>query len=184
MSFWKKKDNLVITGFVVTFFIGLTVWFDLCCVRAAFSPAKAGGAFSVPFLDENQNQLTLAEFKGKPLIVNIWATWCPVCVKKMAGLNRFAGKFQAEGGQVLAISQDSGGVSTVKAYYTRNDYKNLPIYIDSTGQLLDALGGRGLPMFIFIDAQGKEVGRIEGGIDWDSTEVSQMVNQYFGMNIS
>ncbi|MBS0271121.1 MAG: TlpA family protein disulfide reductase [Proteobacteria bacterium] len=185
MSFWKKKDNLIITGFVVAFFIGLSVWFDLCCVRAAFFPTKAAGsAFEVTFFDQNQNPVTLDQFKGKPLIVNIWATWCPVCVKKMASLNRFAGTFHAKGGQVLTISQDQGGAATVRAYYARNGYNNLPIYLDSSGQLLSAFGARGLPTSVFIDAQGKEVGRIEGGIDWDSSEVSNMIGQYFGINFS
>ncbi len=184
MSFWKKKDNLVITGFVVLFFVGLGFWFDLCCVRAAFFPVNSSmSAFEIPFVDENQNQLTIDEFKGKPLVVNIWATWCPVCVKKMASLNRFAEKFKAQGGQVLAISQDRGGLSTVRAYYARNGYNNLPIYIDSTGHLLDAFGGRGLPTSIFIDAQGKEVGRIEGGVDWESPEMDSRVETYFGIKM-
>ena len=184
MSFWKKKDNLIITGFVVLFFIGLSAWFDLCYVRAAFSPVgSAGGAFAIPFVDQNQNQLSLDEFKGKPLVVNMWATWCPVCVKKMAGLNRFAAKFKAGGGEVLAISQDRGGISTVSNYYTRNGYNNLPIYIDATGQLLGAFGGKGLPTSIFIDAQGNEVGRIEGGVDWESDAMNSMVEDYFGIKI-
>lgn len=184
MSFWKKKDNLIITGFVALFFIGLGVWFDFCCVRAAFSPSAASmSAFEVSFVDENDKQLTLEQFKGKPLIVNIWATWCPVCVKKMGSLNRFAEKFQAKGGLVLAVSQDQGGVSAVRSYYARNGYTNLPIYIDSTGYLLSAFGGRGLPTSIFIDAQGKEVGRIEGGLDWDGSEVKSLVDQYFGIKI-
>ncbi len=185
MAFWKKKDNLIITGCVVLFFVGLTVWFDLCCVRAALLPSNSSmSAFQVPFLNEDQKQLTLDQFKGKPLIVNIWATWCPVCVKKMGSLNRFAGKFQAKGGQVLAISQDSGGLSTVRSFYTRNGYNNLAIYIDASGRLLDAFGGRGLPTSIFIDAQGKEVGRIEGGFDWEGSEMNGLLEQYFGIKLS
>lgn len=185
MSFWKKKDNLIITGFVVFFFIGLAVWYDYCCVRAAFfSAAPSANAFEVPFLDENDKELNLSQFKGKPLVVSIWATWCPVCVKKMGTLNRFAEKFQAKGGAVLAVSQDRGGTSDVKAYYTRNGYNNLPIYIDSSGYLLNAFGGRGLPTAIFIDAQGKEVGRLEGGVDWESDEINQLINHYFGIKLS
>lgn len=184
MSFWKKKDNLIITGFVVLFFVGLAVWFDLCCVRAAFFSSSSANAFEVSFVDQNQQQLTLNQFKGKPVIINFWATWCPLCVKKMGGLNNFAEKFQAQGGQVLAISQDKGGISKVRAFYTRNGYNNLGIYLDATGHLLQAFGVKGLPTSIFIDAQGTEVGRLQGGFDWEGAKVSQMVTDYFGIRLS
>lgn len=185
MSFWKKKDNIIIVGFVLAFFVGLGVWYDRCCVGTALYPGNSSGnAFEIPFTDQHQKQQTLSQFKGKPLIVNFWATWCPSCVKRMGTLNRFAEKFQAAGGEVLAISQDNGGLSAVRAYYARNEYRNLPIYIEASGLLSGTFGIRGLPSTIFIDAQGKEVGRLEGAVDWDSNEVQDLVNQYFGMNIS
>ncbi len=169
MSFWKKKDNLIITGFVVLFFVGLGTWCNMGCVRAAFFPsATPTSAFEVPFLDQNQNQLTLSKFIGKPLVVNIWATWCPVCVKKMGGLNRFAQKFKEKGGEVLAISQDRGGITAIRAFYARNGYTNLPIYIEAEGRLLEAFGGRGLPTSIFIDKQGRVI-KIYTGINGPAT---------------
>ena len=181
MSFLEKKDNLIIIGFVVVFFIGLSAWYG----GVSFVPSSASAsAFDIPFVNENQQQVNLNQFKGKPLVVNFWATWCPVCVKKMGTLNRFAEKFQANGGQVLAISQDSGGLSTVRSYYTRNQYKNLAIYLESSGQLSNTFGVKGLPTTIFIDAQGKEVGRLEGGVDWESSDVAELIRQYFGLNLS
>lgn len=181
MSFWKKKDNLIIIAFVAAFFIGLGIWYK----GAPFVPSSASAsAFDTPFVNANQQQITLNQLKGKPLVVNFWATWCPVCVKKMGTLNRFAEKFQAKGGQVLAISQDSGGISTVRSYYARNGYKNLAIYLEPSGQLGNAFNVQGLPTTIFINAQGQEVGRLEGGIDWESNEVTELVNQYFGLNVS
>lgn len=184
MSFWKKKDNLIISGFVILFFIGLAVWYDFCCVRAAFFRSQPiANAYEIPFVDRDQKQLTLSQFKGKPLVVNFWATWCPVCVKKMGSLNNFAQKFQEKGGQVLAISQDRGGLSKVRAYYARNEYKDLEIYLDTSGYLMDAFGARGLPTSVFIDAQGKEVGRIEGGFDWESSEAKELVEEYFGIQL-
>ncbi len=184
MSFWKKKDNLIISGFVVAFFVGLAVWYDLCCVRAAFLPiGPTGNGYQTPFVDINQKQYTLDDFKGKPVIVNFWATWCPVCVKKMGTLNRFAKKFEEGGGKVLAISQDRGGISTIQAYYARNGYTNLDIFVEASGYLLHAFGVKGLPTAIFINAQGEEVGRLEGGVDWESKDVRSMVDQYFGMKL-
>ena len=181
MSFWKKKDNLIIMGFVVTFFVGLTVWYE----GVPFSPSSASAnPFEIPFMNQEQKPMSLKECKGKPLVVNFWATWCGVCVKKMGTLNRFAAKFQEKGGDVIAISQDRGGLATVQAYYTRNDYKNLAIYLEPSGQLANAFDVSGFPTTIFIDAQGNEVGRIAGGIDWESSEVNELIRQYFGFDIS
>lgn len=181
MSFWKKKDNLIIIGVVIAFFAGLGFWYG----ETPFLPDSASAnAFEIPFINENQQQVNLNQFKGKPLVVNFWATWCSVCVQKMATLNRFAEKFQANGGQVIAISQDRGGLSTVRSYYARNGYKNLAIYLETSGQLANAFGVQGFPTTIFIDAQGKEVGRLAGGVDWESSEVTDLVNQYFGVSLS
>jgi thiol-disulfide isomerase/thioredoxin len=181
MSFWKKKDNLIIIGFVVAFFIGLGIWYE----GVPFSPGSASAnPFEIPFVNQAQKPITLKEFKGKPLVLNFWATWCGVCVKKMGTLNRFAAKFQAMGGEVIAVSQDRGGLSIVQSYYTRNDYKNLAIYLEPSGQLANAFGVQGFPTSIFIDAQGKEVGRIAGGVDWESSDVNELIKQYFGLDIS
>lgn len=181
MSFWKKKDNLFITGFVLAFFVGLGVWYG----GAPFlSNSASANAFDIPFVNEKQQQISLKEFKGKPVVLNFWATWCSVCVKKMGTLNRFAGKFQAKGGQVVAVSQDRGGIPTIRSYYTRNGYNNLAMYLEPSGQLANAFGVNGFPTTIFIDAQGKEIGRLVGGVDWESNEVTELVNQYFGMDVS
>jgi thiol-disulfide isomerase/thioredoxin len=182
MSFWKKKDNLIITGFVVLFFAGLTVWLDLCCVNAAFYSSSTISPSQVPFIDKDENALTFGSFQGKPLVVNIWATWCPVCIKKMGSFHRFTEKFEAAGGKVLNISQDKS-ISPVRAYYARSGFY-FPIYLDTTGQLLDAFNGTGLPTTIFIDSSGQEVGRIRGGFDWDSPEATALVQKYFGLTLT
>jgi thiol-disulfide isomerase/thioredoxin len=182
MSFWKKKDNLIITGFVAVFFVGLTYWYDLCPLRAAYQNGSVD-PLSIPFVDQNQKPHTLKEFQG-PMIINFWATWCPVCVKRMGSLNTFAKKFQEKGGQILTISEDSS-FGIVKSYFARHQYTNLTSnYLDSDGKLMHALGASGLPTFIFIDAKGKEVARVSGGIDWESHEVRQMVKKHFDIDIS
>ena len=148
--------------------------------RSRLQPGLPAPDFVFPGLDGKM--VSLADYKGKVVFLNIWATWCPVCVKKMGGFHSFAEKFEAAGGQVLNISQDNS-MGAVRAFYARQGY-NFPIYLDNTGQLLDAFNGTGLPTSIFINAQGQEVGRIRGGFDWDSSEAASRVQEYFGLKIA
>lgn len=182
MSFWKKKDNLIITALVVLFFASVTVWLDLGNVNAAFYSSSTLNPSQVPFIDKDENPLTLSSFQGKPLVVNMWATWCPSCVKKMGSFHRFTKKFEDAGGVVLNISQDKN-VGPVRAYYARNGF-HFPIYLDARGQLLDAFNGTGLPTTIFIGSSGQEMGRIRGGFDWDSQEATALVQKYFGLTLA
>lgn len=185
MSFWKKKDNLIITAFVGLFFLGLGIWLNLCCVQASwFGSSSSSNPFAISFTDSNHNELNLAQFKGKPVVLNFWATWCPVCVKRMGTLNSFAKKFQDKGGVVLAVSEDRGGLNTVRAYFARHNYSNLDIYLDNTGQLMHAFEAGGLPTSVFIDAEGKEVGRLVGGVDWENPQIDALIEEYFGINLS
>jgi len=185
MAFLKKRENLILTGIVILFFAGLILWHDVGGIRSGLCSApNESEAFNLVFVNGDNEPKTLAEFKGKPMIVNFWATWCPVCVEKMGSLNRVAEKVKAAGGEVLAISNDQTGIGTVKAFYIKNHYKNLPIYIDSRGQLLHAYGGRGLPTTLLIDTDGDVVGRIEGGFDWDSSKAHTILKEKLGLDIN
>lgn len=185
MAFWKKKENTIILTCVVLFFAGLAYWGDFCLHAASFRLIKSTGAHptaNVPFLNAGGKPVTLSQFKGKPLIVNFWATWCPVCVRKMSTLNALAVAFEEQGGKVITISEDTS-LSTVAAYFKSRGYSNLPIYLDSGGQLMTTFGITGLPTSIFIDENGKEINRIVGGVDWGSAEVHNAISELFGIRI-
>jgi len=182
MQFWKKKDNLIIAGCVGLFFVMLLFCHDLSCVRAAF-PGGGSPALHVSFLDKSGKPHTLAEFKGKPVIVNFWATWCPSCVQEMDSMNAFAKKFAAKGGRLVAISEDNGGSLTVQGFYTRHGYNNLPVYLDNNGALSSAFAASGLPTSILIDARGNEVARFSGAIDWEGPKMQELVRKHFGMKL-
>ena len=184
MSFFQKRDNLILTGLVAGFFVILATWHDLGGIRSTLFGGSAGDAFEVVFIDGDNQKKTLQDFKGTPLVVNFWATWCPACVSKMHTVNKLAAKVEAAGGAVLNISNDQRGISTVKAYYEQNAYRNLPVYIDSTGNLMHSFGARGLPTAILIDAQGNVVAQIEGAFDWSSDKAVRLVRSKLGLNIN
>lgn len=177
MFFWKKKDNLIIGGTVIVFFVGLMVWQGYGSVLAA-SPA-----LNVPFVDKDQKIHSLSEFKGKPFIAVFWATWCSACVNKMSVLNSFAKKFHDKGGSVIAISEDFNDMAKAQGYLTQHKYHNLPLFMDSTQDLMSSLGVEGLPTAIFFNAQGQEVWRRAGGLDWESADMQNTVKEYLGIQV-
>ena len=124
-------------------------------------------------------KVTLATFKGKPLLVNLWATWCGPCVKEMPTLDalatRTAGKMT-----VLTVSQDAGGGQLVDPWFAKRDFKTIGAYLDPT----QALGGQYetgmLPTTILYDAQGKEVWRVTGGLNWDGARANTLLAEVLG----
>jgi thiol-disulfide isomerase/thioredoxin len=126
---------------------------------------KGEAAPDYGFLDPAGKPVTLAAFRGKPLLVNLWATWCAPCVREMPTLDRLAVR-EAGKLQVLVISQDLDGAAKVTPFFEKGKFAALQPYLDpdlrfSTGY------GVNLPTTILYDAQGKEVWRVSGDMDWD-----------------
>jgi thiol-disulfide isomerase/thioredoxin len=118
--------------------------------------------------------LATADLKGKPALVNLWATWCVPCVAEMPLLDELAGEL-GEGVRVLTVSQDMNGAEVVAPFFASRKLANLPQWIDSDMQLPPALKAPGLPLTVLYDAEGKEVWRVMGGYDWSSAEAREMV---------
>lgn len=116
---------------------------------------------------------TLADFRGKPVLLNLWATWCAPCIKEMPTLDALAGK-TAGTLQVLAISQDFKGAEVVTPFFAKAGYKMLKPYLDSEMTLSLGLGVN-LPTTILYDAAGKEVWRFSGDMDWAGPEAAKLV---------
>jgi thiol-disulfide isomerase/thioredoxin len=119
------------------------------------------------FTDLEGKELTLDAFKGKVVVLNLWATWCVPCIKEMPSLERLGAKLKDRGVAVMSISQDRGGAKQVTPFLEKQGLKTLPIYLDPKGAVLKAIGARGLPTTLVIDKEGREVGRLEGDAEWD-----------------
>jgi thiol-disulfide isomerase/thioredoxin len=119
------------------------------------------------FTDADGKPASIADFKGKPVVVNLWATWCQPCVKEMPSLDRLQSQL---GGNlaVAAVSEDRGGAGRVGPFVAAMDLQKLRIYLDPKSDLGHAFNVRGLPTSIVVDAQGRVVGRVEGAAEWDS----------------
>ena len=132
---------------------------------------------AIAFDDPDGKQAHLADFAGKPLLVNLWATWCAPCVKELPTLDQLS---RSGGVQVLAVSQDSGPHASVVAFLQGHQIGTLEPYQDAKMGLSGALGAEVLPTSILIDSQGREVWRYVGDLDWTSPEAARLLAEAGG----
>ncbi len=128
----------------------------------------------------DEQPTNLDGYRGKPLIVNLWATWCAPCVKEMPSLAKLAADLKDKGVAIVAISEDRGGKFVVDPFLKEHAIAGLPIYLDKTMSTGKALKGSTiLPMTILVDADGNEVGRVFGDRDWDSPASEAEIEKLF-----
>ncbi|MGH8347493.1 MAG: TlpA family protein disulfide reductase [Pseudomonas sp.] len=125
----------------------------------------------VQFVDGEGKPHTLADFKSKVVLLNLWATWCAPCRKEMPTLDRLQAQLGGADFQALALSIDQGGVQLVRDFYRVVGVQHLGIYIDESASAISSLGAFGLPATLLLDRQGRELGRKLGEATWDSPEV-------------
>ena len=124
------------------------------------------------FDDPNGKKASLATLSGKPTLVNLWATWCAPCVKELPTLDRLS---KADSDlRVMAISQDDGPHPSVVAFL-KSKAPDLQPNQDSKMALSGKLGAEVLPTSILYDANGKEVWRYVGDLDWTSPEAAKLL---------
>jgi thiol-disulfide isomerase/thioredoxin len=119
----------------------------------------------------------LAAFRGRPVLVNLWATWCGPCIVEMPSLDALAGRQTAgQGLQVVAISQDStDGRRKVTDFFAQRRFQHLQPYLDSEMGLMFGLGLDTLPTTILYDSRGREVWRMVGMAEWQSDRVARLL---------
>jgi thiol-disulfide isomerase/thioredoxin len=125
---------------------------------------------AVSLTDTAGHSVELSELRGKLVIVNLWATWCGPCLREMPSLERLQSRL-GERIAVVAVSEDRGGNKTVEPFIAKLGLKLVKIYIDPKSDVGHAFGVRGLPTSLLIDREGKVLGRVEGGAEWDGPKI-------------
>jgi thiol-disulfide isomerase/thioredoxin len=131
-----------------------------------------------PFKTSEGVPTTLAEFRGRVLLVNYWATWCSPCVAEMPSLDRLEASLGGPDFAVLPIASDRAGLKVVEPFYAKTDLKRLPIYLDQDMKFTRSSGVRGLPTTLLVDRAGREIGRLEGDAAWDSKDTEALIRHY------
>lgn len=169
----------------------LVLPFAFAAFAASAASAHAGGftfapypqAHTLPlsqvtFENAQGKRLTLADFKGKVVLLNVWATWCPPCAREMPTLDKLQKLLGGKDFAVVPLSIDKGGIFAVKSFYDDNFIGNLPVYVDPTTHVLDTLDVLGTPTTILLDKQGKEIARTMGPQDWTQPAVVAQIRRY------
>lgn len=128
------------------------------------------------FQDPDGESVSLADFRGRPLLLNLWATWCGPCVTEMPTLDALSAR-EKDRILVLAVSQDLDGASKVDAFFNKYGFANLAPYVDPETALTSALEVDTLPTTILYDARGKEVWRVIGKEEWNGARAAALLRE-------
>ena len=127
--------------------------------------------------DEAGNPVSLTDFQGRVVLINIWATWCAPCIAEMPSLNALQERATGTEFDVVPVSLDRGSV-VVQKFYQDHQLRHLLIFMDAEGNSVSELEVGGLPTSILIDHNGREVGRFEGAANWNSDDVIKLIGAY------
>ncbi len=136
----------------------------------------AGDEDVIRFADEFGQIHTLKEFEGKPLVMNLWATWCAPCIKELPVLASYTERFSNRV-NVISISVDAGGFSDIKAFISKHPMPHPSFYHDVDKGLFRHLKIRGLPTTFILNAQGQTVAKLERGIEDNDKEVLAILDE-------
>ena len=127
---------------------------------------------------EDGSRGDLEYFRGKVILVNVWATWCVPCREEMPTLDALQAELGGDNFEVVALSIDRAGSPVVRRFYDEIGVTNLKMYVDQTMLSMTALRAVGLPTTILIDAQGQELGRLVGPAEWDDPEMVTFLRSF------
>jgi thiol-disulfide isomerase/thioredoxin len=136
---------------------------------------------AVHFEDGAGHPLSLDDFRGRPVVLDIWATWCVPCRREMPALDRLQAELGKSGLLVLPLSIDRRGAPAVRQFYRDLGLAALGVYIDRSGEAAGDLGAAGVPTTLLIDRDGHEIGRKIGPAKWDSPDVAALIRDHLGL---
>ncbi len=135
---------------------------------------KGGELPPFTLADPEGQQLRLPSLKGKPVLINLWATWCAPCIAELPTLQAISNRADMNVA-VVTVSQDTGDPAKVRMFLDQRGFAQLPAWLDPKGDLAFHYGVQTLPTTIYYDAAGREVWRFIGGRDWGSADTQALL---------
>jgi thiol-disulfide isomerase/thioredoxin len=130
---------------------------------------------ALAFQDATGRERSLADWRGKVVLLNLWATWCVPCRKEMPALDRLQAEMGSDRFEVVAVSVDRSGVQGARKFLDETKVGRLALYADPSARLAATLRAIGLPATLLIDAEGREVGRLLGPAEWDGEDAKRLI---------
>jgi thiol-disulfide isomerase/thioredoxin len=127
------------------------------------------------FQDDQGRDVSVASFQGRIVVINLWATWCAPCIRELPSLSALKKAVTEDGVVVLAVSQDAGGNKIVPPFLKKLKLQDLPALFDNEQSFTKHLRVPVLPTTLIVDKEGREIGRLVGAADWNSTDVKHLL---------
>lgn len=127
------------------------------------------------FRDGDGKDVKLSDFRGKLILLNLWATWCVPCREEMPALDGLQGALGSDRFQVLALSVDKDGHDLAKAFLAEVKADHIVLYNDPTSRAIFAMKAYGMPTTVLISPEGQEIGRLVGPAHWDAPEARALI---------
>jgi thiol-disulfide isomerase/thioredoxin len=147
---------------------------------ASFERTDPPRPLAAAFVDAEGAMRSVADYSGKGLVVNFWATWCGPCVREMPALDRLREQIAGDGIDVIALSEDRGGPEIVESFYRKHDIAGLAVLLDAKRRTLREAKVANLPTTLLIDRRGNEVIRVVGVAEWDAPEMAAFIRTCLG----
>jgi thiol-disulfide isomerase/thioredoxin len=178
----RSRIALVIAGAIVLVACGIGAYLAthprMLAPGLPFARSTQPADLSVlRFEDGSGRARSIADYRGKRVVLNLWATWCAPCREEMPALDRLHAALRGSGVEVVALSVDQQGLPIVRRFFGEVGVKSLEPYIDPTAQAAFKLGVVGLPATLLVDADGREIGRHAGAVKWDAPEVVEQLRR-------
>ncbi len=132
----------------------------------------------VSLTDADDNDVSLAQFKGKVVLLNVWATWCGPCVEEMPKLDHLQATMGGSDFTVVPVAIDRGGAHKAMPFLARMNVSAMKPMFDQSNSIGRVLSASRIPVSILIGRDGNEIGRLVGSADWDTPEARNLIHYF------
>jgi len=129
----------------------------------------------IEFVAADGTPRSIADWKGKVVLLNLWATWCGPCRKEMPALDSLKAKLAGDDFDLVALSVDRSGLEKPRKFLQETGVKHIELYNNSSGKLAQSLKAFGMPTTLLLDRQGRELGRLVGPAEWDTPDAEALI---------
>ncbi len=130
---------------------------------------------SFPFFDASQQTKTIETFKGKVVLLNLWATWCGPCREEMPSLDRLQKDLGSDKFEVVALNVDKNGIDKAREFLNGIAVNSLNFYADPSARATSQIKALGMPATLLVNTDGQEIGRLMGPAEWDSPDAKRLI---------